>query len=60
MAFAPYWLMPTLWPLPAPVMVKVPSLECPRIGAVAAEPEAVTGAVPEEVRAEAESPLRTP
>ena len=21
---APYWLMPTLWPLPVPVMVKMP------------------------------------
>ena len=27
MALAPYWLMPTLWPLPVPVMVKVPFLE---------------------------------
>ena len=24
MALAPYWLMPTLWPLPVPVMTKVP------------------------------------
>ena len=27
MALAPYWLIPRLWPLPLPVMVKVPSLE---------------------------------
>ena len=27
MALAPYWLMPTLCPLPVPVMVKVPLLE---------------------------------
>lgn len=25
MAFAPYWLSPTLWPFPLPVMVKVPA-----------------------------------
>ena len=27
MALAPYWLMPTLCPLPVPTMVKVPLLE---------------------------------
>lgn len=37
MALAPYWLMPTLWPFPVPVMVMPPREAEPAAGAAAGE-----------------------
>ena len=50
---APYWLSPTLWPFPVPVMTKFPS---PPPEGCDASPDTVT--VPEEVMAKAEFPRR--
>ena len=54
MALAPYWLSPTLWPFPVPVMVKEP----PEGRLNAPAPPAVTDTVPVEVMAVAVSPWR--
>ena len=43
MALAPYWLMPTLWPFPVPVMVMPPREAEPRLP----ELPPVRSAVPE-------------
>ena len=52
MALAPYWLSPTLWPFPVPVMV-MPSRE-----AVPPEEPPERGSRPSAVRAVCSSPSR--
>ena len=60
MAFAPYWLIPTLWPLPVPVITKFPLWFPPPLGTLGAgiPPDTVT--VPDEVTAAAKAPCRIP
>lgn len=58
MALAPYWLMPTLWPFPVPVMVMPPREAEPRPPELPPELPPVRSAVPEAEMAAWSSPSR--